>query len=423
MSDLLWFVLVVFCVVFCLFILCVFLRRDSKKGCVKKLTERDCSWEARKEAVAFLRSCRWKPQTEIERLYYFFAGEDWYNLMAMGPAGVEFLMDRVQNRKIPPGAIRALGKLRDEHVARCLSGMIDVSGWGSVDDNDYERARAARNALAEMGPQAVEPLIDRYSRFLNETVRKELIEALIKIGDPRSADFFLKVLQEEYPWEKEIDNAALGLEKIGWKPKDIKERVRFLLAKKEYTAIDFSDPSAAECVFKAFLDKNCHMRTRAIQAVQDIRWKPAGDDDCATSILVEILKDQEADRLARRNAARLLGKTKDERLVDVLIKASDDRDVNLQYAALRGLAEIRSEKAILHLINRVNFFMPDDEDDDFNRGDKLKYPVIGFLYYIGEPAVQFLNHFLSKAETSEHKKHLIGLALQEIQQKKESKNS
>jgi HEAT repeat protein len=118
-------------------------------------------------------------------------------------------------------AAQALGRIRDDRaVEPLITALGKEKGW--------LRSEIAK-ALGEIGnPHAVQPLIALFREKDNDT-RCVAAQALGKIGDQRAVPVLVPSLRD---WRV---NAVIVdvLEKLGWKPQSVEDRVHVLTAKKD----------------------------------------------------------------------------------------------------------------------------------------------------------------------------------------------
>jgi len=176
---------------------------------------------------------------------------------ALGKIGdsraVEPLINALKDESllVREGAAIALGKIGDSRAVEPLINALRDESWivrkeaaevlGKIgdsraveplikalrDEDEGVRERAAE-ALGKLGKIAVEPLI---KALKNESkwVRWGAAEALGNIGDSRAVEPLISTLQDWYAGS----TAAEALDKLGWKPESIKDKVHYFVAKRD----------------------------------------------------------------------------------------------------------------------------------------------------------------------------------------------
>lgn len=120
---------------------------------------KDENKDVRGAAARALEKLGWKPKSDTEKAWYLFAKNDLDELVALGEAAVEPLIQ-------------------------------------SLKDGDWQVRDAAKEALVKIGELAVEPLIQTL-KDENEWVRYHAAEALGEIGDERAIEPLTQALEDE----------------------------------------------------------------------------------------------------------------------------------------------------------------------------------------------------------------------------------
>ena len=242
-------------------------------------------------------------------------------------------------------------------AARRISGSssVDALIQALKDEDAGVRAKAAES-LGKIGDtKAVEAIMDliRSPKGHKEEVgvntspmgtkmqpRAAAIKALGHLGDPRTADLLVGILQND---EEDLDvrcSAARALRGI----KD-NERVLDVLHHKLKSGKKFLRRNIAvvlgahpvqeksvKPLIKALRDEDSYVRSRAAKSLGRI------GDRSAVGPLIEALDDQDAS--VRSKAAYSLGSFKDPRAVEALISLSGDEQGQVSKAARRALRKI-----------------------------------------------------------------------------------
>jgi HEAT repeat protein/WD40 repeat protein len=225
-----------------------------------------------------------------------------------------------------------------------MRGNGDVEGLITVLQykRDLEVRSSAAEALGEIkAKRAVEPLI----LALNDEdskVRKNSVEALGKIGDARVVEPLILALNDED--SKVRKNAVEALGKI----EDARVVEPLILALKDgdvnvrKNVVDvlgkIGDARALEPLILALNDEESYVRYSVTEVLGNIR------SDKAVEPLIHALKDGNIP--VRKNAAKALGKIGDARVVEPLIIALNDGDVNVRKNAAEALEKIRDARAV-----------------------------------------------------------------------------
>lgn len=131
-------------------------------------------WKVRERAALVLERINWKPLNETEKIYYFFASQEWDELVKIGKPAIDPLIEALKdnNSSVRENAARTLGKIKDPMAVEPLSKAL----W----DWNLEVRMTAAKALGSIGDKkAVEPLVDNLTDWhFNQVV----IEALLRIG-------------------------------------------------------------------------------------------------------------------------------------------------------------------------------------------------------------------------------------------------
>jgi len=213
------------------------------------------------------------------------------------------------------------------------------------DENSSVRKNAV-DALGEIGdPRAVDPLIDAL-KDEDSIVRMFTVAALGEIGDPRAVDPLIEALKDESSWVRE--NAALALGKIG-DPRAVDPLIEALKDESSWvqdTAAfalgKIGDPRAVDPLIETLKDEDGWVRGEVAIVLGDI------GDTKAVGPLIEALKDEYG--FVRLRAAGALGDIGDTRAVDPLIESLKDKDFMVRMRAALALGKIGDTRAIDPLI-------------------------------------------------------------------------
>ena len=149
----------------------------------------------------------------------------------------------------------------------------------------------------------------------DEGVRTDAAKALGDIEDVKAVEVLIQALKDEV--DSVRYEAAVALERLGWKPGDDTEKARYLIAKREWGDLAGLGGPAVESLIQALKDEDRDVRTGAAEALRKI-GEPAVDP------LIKALKDENSD--VREVAAECLGEIGDARAVEPLIQALKHKD-------------------------------------------------------------------------------------------------
>jgi len=344
----------------------------------------------------------WRPKKGLEKAYYLMGLGKWETLAKMGSVALDplILATYSEDKKKQSNAIKALGELGD---ARAIGRLMDFVSLG-----DYDLRKESTESLVKIGSPAVAPLIDRlryegHEAHVWELVRERAAWALGEIGDIRATESLIETLRDKYV--DVVNESVRALGKIGWKPQNDIDKLSYLLLKKEFESIDFSDISTVELIINAFEDKGTWIRERAAEAIMNY-WKPNIKHEWAVDRLIHVLQNNTTSIRVKEAALWALGEIRSNKPVSALITCIEnhegDRVVGL--AAAEALGKIKDEKAIWYLVSKIDAYRKRYSEEGPFEITGNYYPIIDIIIKIGEPAVEPLNHFLR--DTNNTKKWL-----------------
>jgi HEAT repeat protein len=188
---------------------------------------------------------------------------------------------------------------------------LRMLGWNPGNDIEqalYFIANNNWNECVEMGKKAEKPLIDALS--INDAETRE--------------------------------NASKALEKIGWQPQDLNQRIKFFIAKQEADELAKIGKPAVEKLIAALKDDDWGVRRMAVNALGKIK------DRRAVEPLIDTLKDTNA--FVRHDVVNALGNIGDSRAVEPLIIALKDPVFLIQWGSASVLGDMKDSRAIEPLI-------------------------------------------------------------------------
>ena len=243
-------------------------------------------------------------------------------------------------------AVRSLQEdgLNAEEIAQYLK--LSVRQVLLYADEDYELPRSASlgrqpvEILMKTGKPAVRPLI-RDLRDDDPLVRRNAVQALGAIEDPRAVKPLIKVVNDKNPLIQRLAVKALGKIKD---PRAVDPLIAVLLDKRREAHVRMSaaealgwleDPSAIEPLIVALYDDHWDIRSHAAEALGRIK------DPRAVEQLILALRDQDA--TVRGSAVDALARIKDPRAIEPLTAALTDKNRVVRQKAARALTAIAGE--------------------------------------------------------------------------------
>jgi HEAT repeat protein len=274
------------------------------------------------------------------------------------------------------------------------------------------------------------------SLVTEKDVRISVIEALEKIGDERAIKQIFNALNSNF---SEVRMAAFNaLQKFEWEPKDLQERLKYIVAIRDKDKLSEMGRSAKKQIVKMLIDSRGYSKRNAASTLKDLGWKPSNEKEKIAvliadenwnkliemgsvsaikafishieresymtypilkkaetiadkggseivDILIPVLKNK--DRLIRRFAADILCKIGDKQAIKPLIDLLMDEDIynkelediwsytSLEPAA-RALGQFGDKRAIKPLIHVLGF------------GSKVSMAASESLVKLGEPVVE-----------------------------------
>lgn len=208
-------------------------------------------------------------------------------------------------------------------------------------------------------------------------LRYRAIEALGEIKDNRAVEPLIAVRKDKNSSVRK--DVAEALEKLGWSPEDVKQRVIYLIDKGKWNECVNIGKPAVEPLIAALKDKDSDVRKKAAEALGKIKDSRAGEALLATfkdeitdvrqyaaealgkigysravEPLIAVLKDKNEFDSVREEAAEALGELKDNRAVEPLIAALKDKDrythKYIRKKAAEALGKIKDSRAVEPLI-------------------------------------------------------------------------
>jgi HEAT repeat protein len=249
----------------------------------------------------------------------------------------------------------SLKKVGDERAVNDLIKALKYESW----EDEYTVLIAVREnaaeALGNIGDEkAVKPLIHALKEDIDEEVRWKAAAALGKIKDNYAVEFLIEALNDK-SWSVRR-NSVIALGDIG----DIRafEPLKNSMTDRDWHVRKYAsvalgkigDERAIDPLVTALNDEDSDVRWKAIMALGNI-------GEAAVEPLLDAFEND--DWQIRGRAAEVLGKIGDERAVEPLIHALNNKRDKNQNKYVRGriveaLGKIGDERAIDPLINALD---------------------------------------------------------------------
>ena len=264
---------------------------------------------------------------------------------------VESLTQSLKDNSIPVryNAARALGKIRSQKAVESLIQVLK-------DDSSHDVRGSAAEALGELGSDNA---VDHLIRSLkNDTilVRCCAARALGNIGSNIAVEVLIHSLQgENYEVRRE---AAKALGKI----RDLK---------------------AQEPLIQALKDKSIAVRSNSIESLGKIGSQKAVES------LIQILNDENDENDdTHAKAIEALGRIGGDRVITFLLEILENKKSSLRSNAARALGSTRSEEVVESLFKSLKKY---DEDDDITENFEFSCEVVEALENIAsKKAIYYL---------------------------------
>lgn len=256
-----------------------------------------------------------------------------------------------------------------------ISDYPSLEWWEAAKyDRADVRCRAAR-ALGEIGDaRAVESLCVALDDD-EGLVRLSALEALVRIGDNRCIPCLVAAFEND--WVVIRKKAAYALDKFGWKPKDEKERIAYVVSKQNWdecvkigelavgrlvstfgilNTSNAGNDQPVSAAISETLAKIGKPAARPLVATLKERYHTYGDieraimrmGEPAVEPLIAALKDK--DSYFRSDAARLLGRIGDKRAVEPLIAVLTEYKEAYNEEVIHALAVLKDKRAVKPLV-------------------------------------------------------------------------
>lgn len=245
-------------------------------------------------------------------------------------------------------AVTALGRIGDTQSIPLLSKLINTPHKGL-------RQRVLV-ALSELGDQQALPLLMNALKDEDGLIRKSAVEALSRLHDDHKRDLLLGMLDDPQLDIRLL--AANALDQIAWRPQTTYEQIAYAIAKGKWDSPLLSEPEAVESLLRVLTEdrpENVNARVNAAIVLGKI------GEQRAVAPLMHMAATAQGDTLATVLTA--LGDLKDDRALDLLIRALKDRNSTIRLAAANALGNFQAKHAIDALIQALGDTNPAVQGD------------------------------------------------------------
>jgi len=290
--------------------------------------------QIRRSAAEILDKIGWEPENKEEEILYYIAKEEWERIVRFGKDAVGILIKLLKDKSdtLRLNAAEKLGEIGDARAITPLTNLLS-------DKNRFIRLKAAE-AITKITGNAT-PLMKLLDDE-DDQIRLKAVELIGETEDFTVVDALKKLLKDRNALIRKA--TAKSLEKIGWIPKTEEELLHYLIAKEEWDRV--ARFSEAYRVLMEFLDdEDENVRCRVVEALGRLR-----DPRCVDG-LIKKLSDES--RFVRWRAAEALGMIKDKRALKPLIKALEDECEFVRWKAAEALGELRDPEAIEALMRAM----------------------------------------------------------------------
>ncbi|MHA1149166.1 MAG: HEAT repeat domain-containing protein [Promethearchaeota archaeon] len=231
--------------------------------------------------------------------------------------------------------IDKIGNLEDDRIVDMLIKLLD--------NNSSSIAARAALSLGKIGnPKMITPVLEKL-KSNDERVRESSIKALAGFKDDNIIDVFITLLEKNLSVEKVLDN----LDKIDWKPRNIEEKVLYLLHTKRLEELKKIGREAVDVLINLLRNENQQIRKIAAEALGYI------GDKRALEPLIGASKDVFGD--VREVSVHALGELGDKGALDRLNEtAIYDFDESVRIGAIEAMGKLGEVKSISAFVGFLN---------------------------------------------------------------------
>jgi len=341
----------------------------------------------RQMAAAVLRRYAWEELSDAQRARVAIVSQDWEAAMRLGPAAVGLLAEVVRTGTAHTcrQAAEALGRMGGEAYAALKAILEEVElderarqvaawalreyAWPELDARQMAIAAIVSNewtALPALGVAAVEPLWDVLQRGSREArlqavevlgrirqrqaldalaaalrdgaqetpVREALATALARVADEGCIETLSAALEDE-SWAVR-SAAAAGLERLGWKTHDERQRALLAVLQRDWDEAVSAGAAAIDPLLDAL-----HMSSLRAEAARALARLGAPGADA----LLAVVNDRSQPIVVWEAAAAALSDAGDRRVTTALTVRLKDPDPAARQSASQLLERFRAQPA------------------------------------------------------------------------------
>jgi HEAT repeat protein len=280
----------------------------------------------------------WKPNSPEEKARVHIINQEWEKVLLLGNAAHQPLLKMLSHHSAAARkeAAWCLGKINDPGFLEPLSQLLSDKNWPVR----YE----AVLALTKIdGDSAAKKLIKALDDSCVE-VRLGVVRAAVKLRDNSGLILLQKAGTD---CDSEIRFlASAGLEKLGWSPPTISDKVYQLINKKKWDDVVKIGKPAVKPLIEQLNDKDPEIRLGAVSALGKV-----GDPE-AISPVAKLFHDKESK--VRDAAVEALGNIRSPRAYDILLETMMQGDEFMADDAAAALAQFKNREALNALLKAAN---------------------------------------------------------------------
>ena len=289
-------------------------------------------------ALQTLERFGWKPNSPEEKAWVHIINQEWEKVLLLGNAAHQPLLNTLSHHSAAARkeAAWCLGKIDDPGFLEPLSQLLSDKNWPVR----YE----AVQALAKIDGHGVAKKLIKALDDPRVEVRLGVVRAAVKLRDNNGLILLQKASTD---CDSEIRSLAFaGLEKLGWSPPTINDKVYQLINEKKWDDVVKIGKPAVKPLMEQLNDKDPQVRLGAVSALGKV-----GDPE-AISPLVKLFQDAELE--VQKSAVKALGNIRSPRAYDILLETMMQGDEIMADDAAAALAQFKNREALNALLNAAN---------------------------------------------------------------------
>lgn len=290
--------------------------------------------EIRKCVAEILDRIGWEPENVEEEIYYYIAKEDWGRVLRFGGDALEILTGFLNDKSdaVRLKIVEILGEIGDTRAILHLKKLLS-------DRNKFVRLKAAESLCKLTGNASyLLHILDEG----DEQIKIRAIELIGESGDTTVIERLKSFLTDKNSLIRKA--TASALERLGWIPRSEEEMIHYLVAKEEWERL-LSFSGAYRILMDLLDDEDENVRCRVVEALGRLR-----DPRCVDA-LIRKLSDES--RFVRWRAAEALGMIRDKRALKSLIDALNDECEFVRWKAAEALGELGDAEAVEPLMRAM----------------------------------------------------------------------